>query len=283
MTDPYRDSHWWYGNYPGQDRREEMRRPQNQSPAPSRSPSLTSRRPSLFDFEGDSYQRRPSLFDFEGDSYPGAGSPPPPQNFPSLPGAGGGIPDDFFGDPNDHYPNNELGQGPGYWRARYGDDWRKFQSGDDDDDDDDDDPFIFSGGGGGGGGGGGRDDAPTGGVNDLGDPLDPYPTREQSGPDWSGWFETPDGMRAYWQNLVSQGGHRRGKAQRLHAMFEEIQGKFIGQLVQDILGGGAPNRKFTNFAEALNLDRLFADLTPAQKGRFGGRYGRPTRHLYHQQ
>ena len=141
--------------------------------------------------------------------------------------------------------------------------------------------------------GGGWWDKPTGGVNDMGDPQDPYPSLEDplgggegsraSGPDWTGWLETPAGMAGFWSNLVEQGGHKRGKAQRLHSMFTEIQGKFMGQLVQDILGGGAPDRKFTNFAEALNLDRLFADLTPAQKGRFGGRHGRSTRYLYNQQ
>ena len=48
--------------------------------------------------------------------------------------------------------------------------------------------------------------------------------------------------------------------------FSQIQDKYLGQLGQQIMGGGVPTLKFSDFLGNYNWGQNYANLTPSQRG-----------------
>ena len=91
---------------------------------------------------------------------------------------------------------------------------------------------------------------------------------------WQGFLEEkPEAAYFGYQNQWQSPSQKK----YFQSQFANIQNKYMGQLGQQIYGGGAPTMNFTDFLANLPWQQQFQGLTPQQKGADSGRFNPFTR------
>ena len=80
-----------------------------------------------------------------------------------------------------------------------------------------------------------------------------------------------------------QGRFGRSPNQRRYFQdaFQNIFNQYLGQLGQQIQGGGQPNLQFTDFIRDFDFNQSFANLDPGERGFFPSRIAPRTRFLFY--
>ena len=97
---------------------------------------------------------------------------------------------------------------------------------------------------------------------------------------WQGFLE--ENPQAAYFGYQPQFGRSPNQKKWFQNQFSEVQNRYMGQLGQQIMGGGAPTLNFTDFlsqwfAPQGGAAQEWAGLSPSQRGMNQGRYAPPTR------